>query len=337
VKRLEAIIERPLALLLLPLSLVPFFLVVPQMIEARELYDRRHKSGPLAAPEVALTPAQHARFQPVAPYSGAIPVLAYHGIRDQRDGYSVSRHTFAEQMAALKRMGFSTITAEQFARFRRGDARGLPPRPLLITFDDGRLDSYRGADAVLEEHGFRATMFVITSHIERKSPFYLTWKELHRMEDSGRWGIEPHAHEGHSKVVYGSHGNSLPYYAVRRYTRSEGLETFADYERRVSEDLFAVREKMLDQGFEPHAFAVPYGNYGQRETNDPGIAPYMRALMQRQFGVYFVQDEENDPDYAGRTGEAARFEVHSDTTTDRLYMWLRDHSPGRAAQEATRP
>ena len=336
-KRLEAIIERPLALLLLPLSLLPFFLVVPEMIEARELYDRRHKSGPLSAPDVSLNAGQQRRFQPVAGYSGAIPVLAYHGIRDERDGYSVSRRTFAEQMAALKRMGFSTITAEQFARFRRGDSRGLPARPLLITFDDGRLDSYRGADAVLERHGFRATMFVITSHIERKNPFYLTWKELHRMEDSGRWGIEPHAHEGHSKVVYGSLGNSLPYYAVRRYTRSEGLESFADYERRVSEDLFAVREKMLDQGFEPHAFAVPYGNYGQRETNDPAIAAYMRALMHRQFGVYFVQDEENDPDYAGATGEAARFEVHSDTTTDRLYMWLRDHSPGRAAQEATRP
>lgn len=331
---MKRILERPLALLLLPLSLVPFFLVVPQMIEARELYDRRHNSGPLPAPKVELTPEQVLRFQPVAPYSGAIPVLAYHGIRDERDGYSVTRRTFAEQMAALKHMGFNTITTEQFARFRRGDTRGLPARPLLITFDDGRLDSYRGADKVLEQHGFKATMFAITSHIERKNPFYLTWKEIHRMHDSGRWQIEPHAHEGHTKVVYGSLGNEAPYYAVRRYTRSKGLETFADYEKRVSQDLFTVRERMLDQGFEPHAFAVPYGNYGQRETNDPAIAPYMRALMQRQFGVYFVQDEENEPGYAEQTGEAARFEVHSDTTTDRLYMWLRDHSPGNPASKA---
>jgi hypothetical protein len=298
------------------------------MIEARDLYDRRHNSGPLPAPEVVLTQAQVLRFQPVAPYGGAIPVLAYHGIRDENDGYSVSRRTFAEQMAALKRMGFNTISTEQFARFRRGDTRGLPTRPLLITFDDGRLDSYRGADKVLEQHGFRAAMFVITSHIERKNPFYLTWKELHRMDDSRRWDIEPHAHEGHSKVVYGSLGNSAPFYAVRRYTDSEGLETFADYEQRVSKDLFALRERMLDQGFEPHAFAVPYGNYGQRLTNDPAIAPYMKALMERQFGVFFVQDEQNEPEYAGQIGEATRFEVHSDTTTDRLYMWLRDHSPG---------
>jgi hypothetical protein len=329
VSRLEAILERPLALLLLPLSLLPFFLVVPQMVESRQLYDRRHNSGPLPAPEVVLTPAQLRRFQPVAAYSGAIPVLAYHGIRDERDGYSVSRRTFAEQMAALDRMGFQTITTDEFVRFRRGDVRGLPARPLLITFDDGRLDSYRGADRVLAEHGFKATMFVITKHIERENPFYLTWTEIHRMDDSGRWDIQPHAHAGHTKVAYDSVGSTAPFYAVRRYTSSGGQESFADYEQRVSKDLFALRERMLDQGFEPRAFAVPYGNYGQRETNDPGIAPLMRELMQRQFGVYFVQDEQNQPEYAGRAGEAERFEVHSDTTTDRLYMWLRDHSPGR--------
>lgn len=327
--RLEAILERPLALLLLPLSLIPFLLVVPQMVESRELYDRRHNSGPLPAPEVVLTPAQLQRFQPVAAYRGAIPVLAYHGIRDERDGYSVSRRTFAEQMAALKRMGFTTISTEQFVRFRRGDTRGLPARPLLITFDDGRLDSYRGADRVLAENGFQATMFVITSHVERKNPFYLTWGEIHKMDDSGRWDIQPHAHEGHAKVAYGSLGNTAPFYAVRRYTESKGLETFADYERRVSEDIFAARDRMIEQGFEPRAFAVPYGNYGQRESNDPTIAPYLKALLERQFGVYFVQDEENDPEYAGRWGEAVRYEVHSETTTDRLYMWLRDHSPGK--------
>nr|MDQ3935753.1 polysaccharide deacetylase family protein [Actinomycetota bacterium] len=337
--RLQALLERPLALLLLPLSLVPFLLVVPQMVESRELYDRRHKSGPLPAPRVALTPAQVERFQPVEPYERAVPVLAYHGIREERDGYSISRFGFAEQMAALDRMGFETISTEDFARFHAGEPVDLPERPILITFDDGRLDSYRGADAVLARHGFEATMFVITRHIERENPFYLTWRELHAMDDSGRWDIQPHAHAGHTKVAYDSVGTTAPFYAVRRYTRSKGVETFADYERRVSEDVFAVRDRMVEQGFEPHAFAVPYGNYGQRETNDPGIAPYMRSLLERQFGVFFVQHEQNDPEYAGLKGESERYEIHTDTTTDRLYMWLRDHSPGlieRRARERRR-
>jgi hypothetical protein len=122
--------------ILLALSLLPFFLVVPRMVESRELYERRHESGPLPPPEVVLTPAQIERFQPVAPYSGAIPVLAYGRVDDgdeTDDPRAVSRRTFAEQMAALEVMGFQTVSTDQLARLRAGDARGLPPRPILIT------------------------------------------------------------------------------------------------------------------------------------------------------------------------------------------------------------
>ena len=312
--------ERPLALLLLPLSLVPFFLVVPQMVESRELYDRRHKSGPLPAPEVRLTPAQVERFQPVAPYVGAVPVLEYRGIRDDGDRHTVTRRAFAEQMAALARMGFRTISTEQFARFRRGDVRGMPPRPLLITFDDGRLDSFRGADRVLQRHGFRAAMFVVTGAIRDEDPDHLTWRELRAMRGSGRWDVEPHAHRGDARVAVDATGATAPFYAVRRYTRSGGRESFADFERRVTTDLFRAREEMLDHGFEPHAIAVPGGDYGQRSANDPAIAPFMRDLLTRQFGVVFAGVEGNDPGYSTAAGDAARYEVHADTTTDRLYM-----------------
>lgn len=326
--RLEGLLERPLALLLLPLSILPFLLLVPQMVESRELYERRHQSGPLPAPDVALTPAQVKRFQPVAPYSGAVPVLAYGRVADATDPRAVSRRTFAEQMAALKRMGFQSISTEQFARFRAGDLAALPARPVLITFDGGRLDSYRAADRVLARHGLRATMFVSTAAIEAEDPAHLTWAELHRMADSGRWEVEPQGHDGARRVAYDELGSTAPFYAVRRYTRSDGLESFADYERRVTGDLFAVAERMRDQGFATHALALPDGEYGQARTNDPAIAPFMRALLARQFGVYFARHQRNEPDYARALGEPQRLELHAGTTTDRLYMWLRDHSPG---------
>ncbi|HEX8051943.1 MAG TPA: polysaccharide deacetylase family protein [Thermoleophilaceae bacterium] len=336
--RLELLLERPLALLLLPLSILPFLLLVPQMVESRELYERRHESGPLPAPAVVLTAAQVHRFQPVAPYRGAVPVLAYGRVADDAsDARAVSRRTFAEQMAALKRMGFQTISTEQFARFRAGDGTGLPARPILITFDGGRLDSYRAADRVLAQHGLRATMFVSTAPIEAEDPSHLTWAELHRMADSGRWDVEPQTHDGARRVAYDELGSTAPFYAVRRYTRSGGLETFADYERRVTGDLFAVAERMRDQGFEPHALALPGGEYGQGRTNDPAIAPFMRALLARQFGVYFARHQRNEPEYARALGEPQRLELHAGTTTDRLYMWLRDHSPGAAKPRGGAP
>jgi peptidoglycan/xylan/chitin deacetylase (PgdA/CDA1 family) len=35
----------------------------------------------------------------------------------------------------------------------------------LITFDDGRVDSYRGADKVLARYHYQATMFVVAAWV----------------------------------------------------------------------------------------------------------------------------------------------------------------------------
>jgi hypothetical protein len=95
---------------------------------------------------------------------------------------------------------------------------------------------------------------------------------------------------------------------------------------------------MDGQGMRSHAVAVPFGNYGQLASNDPRVAPYVRGLLTRQFGVIFVQDPENDPGYTRAGGPTARYELHRGTSTDQLYMWLRDHSPAaeRAARAAAR-
>ena len=334
IARLKSAGARTLSLLLIPASIVPVLLVVPQIAESHRLFDRRHNSGPIAPPEVVLSANQKARLQPVAPYAGkgSVPVLAYGQVTDSRDAgpLAVTRRAFAEQMAALRQMGFRSIATGDYLRLRRGDTRGLPERPILITFDGGRLNSYRGTDRVLQRYGFQATMFVATADVRREDPKFLTWRELKDMDRSSRWDIQPLAHDGYRRVASNERGDMAPFYAVRRFTASEGLETFADYERRVTEDVFDVREALEDQGFDPQALAVPEGNYGQLGSNDQAIAPFMRGLLARQFGAFFTRDAKNDPGYAGADAEAERYVVGRATTTDRLYMWLRDHSPGAA-------
>ena len=318
--------------LLLPLSLIPLVGVVPLIAQAYTQFDRRHKSGPIAAPVVRFTPWENARYTPLPAHPEAVPVLTYHGIDDKNDGYSVDQRTFAKQMALLRRMGFRSLSIAQYARFLRGDRRGLPRRPVLITFDDGRLDSFRGADRVLQRYGFRATMFVIAGAISPDNPFYLSWKELRGMEDSGRWDLQEHAGDGHYLVNYDAAGHTGPFYAFRRYTSSAGIEPIADWEQRVVTDIFAGRAALAEHlpRFQPLTFAVPYGNYGQRKTNDPRIPEIMRAFLQRQFEAVFVQKVGNQPRYTSQRsyrGEAVRFEVHTDTSVDDLYRWVRDQAP----------
>jgi hypothetical protein len=69
----------------------------------------------------------------------------------------------------------------------------------------------------------------------------------------------------------------------------------------------------------------------------------MRGLLTRQFGNFFVQADDNDPDLTvPGAGAASRFEMRTGTTLDELYGWLRKHSvppaaPAPAAAPAATP
>jgi hypothetical protein len=328
--------------MLLPLSVVPFVAVLPTIVTSHERFHREHQMGPLPAPASGLTAAETARFRRFPAPAGRVPVLAWHGIDPARDGYSTSQRAFARQLALLKRLGYTAISTKQWEDFRAGRGAPLPARPILLTFDDGRLDSYRGADSVLQREGMRAAMFVITGEIEQRNPFYLTWAELHRMADSGRWDVEPHAHEGHGEVTISPDGRRAPFYGARRYTRSGGRETVADWRARVSSDILALRDRFAAQGMVPHAFAVPFGDYGQRADGDPTVRRLLSGLLTRRFGSFFVQADDGDPAFtAPGAGRAERYELRTGTTLGQLYGWLRRHSvrPSRrsAAQHHHHP
>ena len=45
------------------------------------------------------------------------------------------------------------------------EAKPLPEKPVLLTFDDGYADLVHKALPILEERGFKATMFIVSQHI----------------------------------------------------------------------------------------------------------------------------------------------------------------------------
>jgi hypothetical protein len=317
------------SILLLPVSVLPLIGAIPFVINAYRSYKRYYQSPPLPAPANVLSAAQRRAFKPLPSFTGAIPVLTYHGINNLHDGYSISQRAFAGQMQMLELAGCHTVSIAQYDRFQHGDSSGLPARPILITFDDGRLDSYRGATNVLAREGFRATMFIITGPITDGNPLYLDWTELHRMRDSGRWDVQPLAYRGDVQIAVDPGGDQRPFYAMRRWLRSTGEESFADYQRRVANDLFTLADQFRAQGIPIYSMAVPYGDYGQLDGgNDPRIVPFTVSLMRAQFGTVFVQDDYNNPPYSTPTGgPQERWEAYTSTTPAQLYGWLRAHDP----------
>ena len=273
---------------------------------------------PLPAPEVTLTAEEKQVWAPLPPDRSAIPVLLYHGIGPESNfsnaadaEYGIDQDDFAKQMTMIAHAGYETVDLETFADFVRGESVELPPRPLLLTFDDARLDSWTGGDAVLEELGFNAVMFVDVGRVEDGDPEYLTWEELEIAQESGRWELQLHSGYGHQQIQYGPDPEDVgPYYAYEK----EG-ESFEEWQERARSDI-EWGEQTLSEHFpdyNPLAFAPPYGNYGQDGTNDPRIPDDLLAWLTERFDNVFVQDV-NARARAGAGQPLGRIQVTRATT-----------------------
>ncbi|MBN2445612.1 MAG: polysaccharide deacetylase family protein [Phycisphaerae bacterium] len=66
---------------------------------------------------------------------------------------------FAKQMAYLQREGYTTLDFDDYVQIRSGQMP-MPPRPVLVTFDDGYLSNYTMGFPILKKFGQKVTVFV---------------------------------------------------------------------------------------------------------------------------------------------------------------------------------
>ena len=88
------------------------------------------------------------------PYAGPVPIIQYHAIQPPVAGTDfpelfVPQADFVEQMKWLDEHGYEAVTLDQVedAWYERGE---LPPRPVVLTFDDGYLSQYVAAFPTLQ-------------------------------------------------------------------------------------------------------------------------------------------------------------------------------------------
>jgi peptidoglycan/xylan/chitin deacetylase (PgdA/CDA1 family) len=92
------------------------------------------------------------------PYAGPVPILEYHVLGQPQtevpypDLY-LPRASFRKQMDWLEQQGYEAVTLEQVeeAWYHAGT---LPPKPMVISFDDGYRPQYTFALPTLSKHGW---------------------------------------------------------------------------------------------------------------------------------------------------------------------------------------
>ncbi len=130
------------------------------------------------------------RKEVLANLSAVVPILMYHrvghvpaGSADAiRKDLSVSPEAFELQMAYLADNGFHSMTLQDLLDYlERG--RPLPPKPVILTFDDGYDTMYHHAWPVLKRHGLVAVFFVVTDFVGKGG--YLSWEQIQEMAQMG--------------------------------------------------------------------------------------------------------------------------------------------------------
>jgi peptidoglycan/xylan/chitin deacetylase (PgdA/CDA1 family) len=178
--------------------------------------------------------------QPAAASSGTyVPVLMYHYIRvnpDARDraGYalSVTPTEFHNQMAYLARNHFNVIPLSRAVAAIRS-YQSLPPRSVVLTFDDGYADFYTTAIREMAHYGFTATNYVVPGRVGQAS--FMSWSQVVAAD---RMGFTIGAHTMH-------------HVALTRLRSSSAVWEMSESKRQL--------EGVL--GHPVTEFAYPYGNF----------------------------------------------------------------------------
>jgi biofilm PGA synthesis lipoprotein PgaB len=201
----------------------------------------------------------------------AIPVIAWHDIVERRgaDEYAVTVAEFREQLRYLKEEGYTPVSLQQLDEARHGRAP-LPPRPVLLTFDDGLASYATRALPLLRSYGYPSVLAVVTAWADGRSvPSHyqgrlLGWEELRRIAAPGDVEIVSHSDDLHRGLRSNPQGNQAPAVVTREYREPPGrYESEAEFRQRVRADLARSHARLLAELKQaPRAVAWPYG-----ETN----------------------------------------------------------------------
>lgn len=222
----------------------------------------------------------------------SIPVLLYHGVIENPDGESILLEDFKNQMFALKRVGWQTVSIDDFYQFIKGE-KELLDKSFLLTFDDGRKDSYYPVDPILKTLDYKATIFIITGHslTDRNGNYYLSKNELKRMIKSGRWDIQPHTRDGHNFYKIDGSGGKGHFFSNKLWLENEQrIETEEEFKKRIKEDFIGAKNDIKENlGIDSLSFAFPFGDFGQNTINFPESERIILDAVKSIYPLSFYQ------------------------------------------------
>lgn len=187
-----------------------------------------------------------------------VPILMYHNIGKVDSPWWVYPSDLEKHVAFLAAQGYTAIFPSDLAANRIW-GKPLPEKPVILTFDDGYLNALTEAGPILEKHGFKGIVYLITGLVHEsadKRMSYedsdcLVWPEVKKMKKSGVFDFGGHTvHDANLAA-----------------TRDPYREIRACYEDIVN-----------NAGFKPDSFCYPHGQYRLETLGPVRLAGFTTAM-----------------------------------------------------------
>lgn len=130
-----------------------------------------------------------------------VPILEYFRVNDiDENAWTLKVEQFDSQIKYLVDEGYTIITVDELLDAWAGKGE-LPEKPVVLTFDDGNVDSYNNVLPILKKYNAKATLFIVTDHVNL-FPSYITWDQAREMQSGGLVDIESHtlSHKNFTKI-----------------------------------------------------------------------------------------------------------------------------------------
>lgn len=156
-------------------------------------------------------------------------------------------------LAWLRDNGYTAVSLAQLTAYADG-AGTLPPKPVLLTLDDGYRNNLTLLPDLLEQYDMRAVIAVVgeyadiyTASGEDGSPHTcMSWPDVRRAAEEPRLELACHSYYFH-------HLESR-----RGAARKQG-EGLADWQAALTADTLAIKQALEEHGGAPVCYAYPFG------------------------------------------------------------------------------
>jgi biofilm PGA synthesis lipoprotein PgaB len=195
---------------------------------------------------------------------------------------AVADRNFVEHLDWLAENGYHFISIQQIIEAHAGKAP-LPPKAVLLSFDDGFESFYTRVFPILKARRIPAVQAVIGTWMARTArpdvpgnKPVLTWEQVREMSASGLVEIASHTDDMHRSIDSNPQGGFAPAVTTRRYIPAEHrYETDREYEKRLADGMQRSSDFIYKAtGKRPRVIVWPFGEY-----NDVAVAAAKRAGM----------------------------------------------------------